>query len=176
MNKGDKEAASSRDAWGGSLPAEGAAQAGDSGRRWLSLDEDSSGPCGWNGGNEGESRNRPGSELSGARRGRAPLRSGASFLMPFGMPGWQMPCPVIGCQRSPPAWVVLCRGRQQSGGGLPFKLPAGHPAHVHRFLENPENSKGIPSPTRPWNFVWLHLDSGPGTFLSATFPPPQRQQ
>lgn len=75
MNKGDKEAASSRDAWGGSLPAEGAAQAGDSGRRWLSLDEDSSGPCGWNGGNEGESRNRPGSELSGARRGRAPLRS-----------------------------------------------------------------------------------------------------
>lgn len=102
--------------------------------------------------------------------------SGASFLMPFGMPGWQMPCPVIGCQRSPPAWVVLCRGRQQSGGGLPFKLPAGHPAHVHRFLENPENSKGIPSPTRPWNFVWLHLDSGPGTFLSATFPPPQRQQ
>lgn len=41
MNKGDKEAASSRDAGGGSLPAEGAAQAGDSGRRWLSRDEDS---------------------------------------------------------------------------------------------------------------------------------------
>ena len=34
MNKGDKEAASHTDTWGGSIPAEGVAQAGD-GSVWM---------------------------------------------------------------------------------------------------------------------------------------------
>lgn len=94
-----------------------------SGRRWLSMEENSSGQCGCNGVNKGETRNRPGSRAHGQPDWGGPClgpgKLSASSPMPFWVPGWQMPRPAISCRRSPPAsGFVLYPRRQQSGGGL----------------------------------------------------------
>lgn len=82
----------------------------------------------------------------------------------------------IGCKKSQPAYGCILRcGRQQSRRVLLLKFPAHRAADACGFLENSENSEGIPSGTRQWNVIWRHLSSASGAHLSVTFSHSQRQ-
>lgn len=60
-------------------------------------------------------------------------------------------------QEVPPClWLCSIPPQTAKRRRTAFKLPASHTANGYGFLEDPENSKGIPSHTRQWNFVWLH--------------------